>query len=73
MIDLTHKSKLLQVELGKTSKQLKEATAIAEEEAAKCHAAKEVIKSLTGQVQFPSLELATLIVLYFACESCLCF
>ncbi|KAJ8628589.1 hypothetical protein MRB53_021912 [Persea americana] len=49
--DLTHKSKLLQVELEKTSKQLKEATAIAGEEAAKCHAAKEVIKSLTGQLK----------------------
>ncbi|XP_020080536.1 uncharacterized protein LOC109704181 isoform X2 [Ananas comosus] len=49
--DLTRKSELLEAELSKTSKQLKEATAIAGEEAAKCKAAKEVIKSLTAQLK----------------------
>lgn len=52
MEDLTRKSELLEAELSKTSKQLKEATAIAGEEAAKCKAAKEVIKSLTAQVSY---------------------
>jgi alpha-tubulin suppressor-like RCC1 family protein len=49
---LTRKSHLLEVELERTTKQLKEAIAIAGEETAKCKAAKEVIKSLTGQVIF---------------------
>jgi Transcription factor BRX N-terminal domain len=47
---LTCKSQLLEVELERTTKQLKEAISIAGEETAKCKAAKEVIKSLTGQV-----------------------
>lgn len=49
---LTRKSQLLEVELERTTKQLKEALSIAGEETAKCKAAKEVIKSLTGQVLF---------------------
>ncbi|KAJ4772589.1 Regulator of chromosome condensation (RCC1) family with FYVE zinc finger domain-containing protein [Rhynchospora pubera] len=48
---LTRKSQLLEVELERTTKQLKEAIAIAGEETAKCKAAKEVIKSLTGQLK----------------------
>jgi hypothetical protein len=47
---LTRKSQLLEVELERTTKQLKEAISIAGEETAKCKAAKEVIKSLTAQV-----------------------
>lgn len=49
--ELTRKTHLQDVELEKTSKQLKEAIAIAGEETAKCKAAKEVIKSLTAQVR----------------------
>lgn len=49
---LSRKSQLLEVELERSTKQLKEAIAIAGEETAKCKAAKEVIKSLTGQVIF---------------------
>ncbi|KNA20329.1 hypothetical protein SOVF_053390 [Spinacia oleracea] len=49
--ELTRKTHLQDVELEKTSKQLKEAIAIAGEETAKCKAAKEVIKSLTAQLK----------------------
>jgi hypothetical protein len=48
---LARKSQLLEVELERTTKQLKEAISIAGEETAKCKAAKEVIKSLTAQVR----------------------
>lgn len=48
---LTRKSQLLEVELDRTTKQLKEAISIAGEETAKCKAAKEVIKSLTAQLK----------------------
>ena len=51
MENLTRKSHLLEVELERTTKQLKEAISIAGEETAKCKAAKEVIKSLTAQVR----------------------
>ncbi|PON67076.1 Zinc finger, FYVE-type, endofin [Trema orientale] len=49
--DLTCKSQNLEVELEKTTKQLKEVTAIAVDEAEKCKSAKEVIKSLTAQLK----------------------
>ncbi|KAK6936942.1 Transcription factor BREVIS RADIX, N-terminal domain [Dillenia turbinata] len=49
--NLTHKSQLQEIELERTTKQLKEAIAIAGEETAKCKAAKEVIKSLTAQLK----------------------
>ncbi|XP_051218419.2 PH, RCC1 and FYVE domains-containing protein 1 [Lolium perenne] len=49
--NLTRKSHLLEVELERTTKQLKEAISIAGEETAKCKAAKEVIKSLTAQLK----------------------
>ena len=52
MEDLTSKSQHLEAELERTSKQLKEVTAIAEDEAEKCKSAKEVIKSLTAQVRY---------------------
>ncbi|XP_023758211.1 PH, RCC1 and FYVE domains-containing protein 1 [Lactuca sativa] len=48
---LTRKAKLQEVELERTSKQLKEAIAIAGDESSKCKAAKEVIKSLTAQLK----------------------
>ncbi|XVE53255.1 hypothetical protein DITRI_Ditri02bG0189500 [Diplodiscus trichospermus] len=48
--DLTCKSQQLEAELEKTSRQLKEVTAIAENEAEKCKSAKEVIRSLTAQL-----------------------
>nr|XP_016467281.1 PREDICTED: uncharacterized protein LOC107789916 [Nicotiana tabacum] len=48
---LTRKAQFQEVELERTSKQLKEAIAIAGEETAKCKAAKEVIKSLTAQLK----------------------
>lgn len=51
MEGLTHKAQLKEVELERTTKQLKEAIAVAGEETAKCKAAKEVIKSLTAQVR----------------------
>lgn len=51
MENLTRKAQLQEVELERTTKQLKEAIAIASEETAKCKAAKEVIKSLTAQVE----------------------
>lgn len=50
--NLTRKAQLQEVELERTTKQLKEAIAIAEEETAKSRAAKEVIKTLTAQVRF---------------------
>ncbi|KAG8371016.1 hypothetical protein BUALT_Bualt13G0043200 [Buddleja alternifolia] len=49
--NLTRKSQLQEIELERTTKQLKEAIAIAGEETAKCKAAKEVIKSLTAQLK----------------------
>ncbi|XWS28381.1 hypothetical protein CRYUN_Cryun25bG0063900 [Craigia yunnanensis] len=49
--NLTRKAQFQEVELERTTKQLKEAVAIAEEETAKCKAAKEVIKSLTAQLK----------------------
>lgn len=49
--NLNRKAQLQEVELERTSKQLKEAIVIAEEETAKCKAAKEVIKSLTTQLK----------------------
>ncbi|PIN17408.1 putative protein, contains RCC1 domain [Handroanthus impetiginosus] len=48
---LTRKAQLQEVELERTTKQLKEAIAIAGEETGKCKAAKEVIKSLTAQLK----------------------
>ncbi|XP_011090167.1 uncharacterized protein LOC105170925 [Sesamum indicum] len=48
---LTRKAQLQELELERTTKQLKEAIAIAGEETAKCKAAKEVIKSLTAQLK----------------------
>lgn len=48
---LSRKAQLQEVELERTTKQLKEAIAIAGEETAKCKAAKEVIKSLTAQLK----------------------
>ncbi|KAK6164088.1 hypothetical protein DH2020_000952 [Rehmannia glutinosa] len=48
---LTCKAQLQEVEIERTTKQLKEAIAIAGEETAKCKAAKEVIKSLTAQLK----------------------
>ncbi|GJU71273.1 PH, RCC1 and FYVE domains-containing protein 1 [Tanacetum coccineum] len=48
---LTRKAELQDIELERISKQLKEAIAIAGEESSKCKAAKEVIKSLTGQLK----------------------
>ncbi|KAJ6831907.1 uncharacterized protein M6B38_343410 [Iris pallida] len=49
--NLTRKAQLQEVELERTTKQLKEAIAVAGEEASKCKAAKEVIRSLTGQLK----------------------
>ncbi|XP_068494745.1 PH, RCC1 and FYVE domains-containing protein 1-like isoform X1 [Phaseolus vulgaris] len=49
--NLTRKAQHQEVELDRTTKQLKEAIAIASEETAKCKAAKEVIKSLTAQLK----------------------
>ncbi|XWS34077.1 hypothetical protein CRYUN_Cryun21dG0008100 [Craigia yunnanensis] len=49
--DLTCKSQHLEAELEKTSRQLKEVTAIAENEAEKCKSAKEVIRCLTAQLK----------------------
>ncbi|XP_006854768.2 uncharacterized protein LOC18444535 isoform X2 [Amborella trichopoda] len=49
--NLTRKSQLMEVELERTRKQLKEAMEIAGEETARCKAAKEVIKSLTAQLK----------------------
>ena len=47
----TRKAQLQEVELERTTKQLKKAIAIAGEETAKCKAAKEVNKSLTSQAR----------------------
>ncbi|CAK9184407.1 unnamed protein product [Ilex paraguariensis] len=47
--NLTRKAQLQELELERTTKQLKDAIAIAREETAKCKAAKEVIKSLTAK------------------------
>ncbi|MED6169397.1 hypothetical protein PIB30_021035 [Stylosanthes scabra] len=49
--NLTRKAQHQEVELERTTKQLKDAIAIAGEETAKCKAAKEVIKSLTAQLK----------------------
>lgn len=49
--DLTTKSQHLEAELERTTKQLKEVTAVAVGEAEKCKSAKEVIKSLTAQLK----------------------
>ncbi|KAI4328416.1 hypothetical protein L6164_020773 [Bauhinia variegata] len=49
--DLTLKSKRIEAELERTTKQLKEVSAVAAEEAEKCRSAKEVIKSLTSQLK----------------------
>ncbi|GAB4839983.1 hypothetical protein Ancab_020692 [Ancistrocladus abbreviatus] len=49
--NLTSKTQLLEAELERTSKQLKEAKAVAADEAEKSRAAKEVIKSLTAQLK----------------------
>ncbi|XP_022752404.1 PH, RCC1 and FYVE domains-containing protein 1-like isoform X2 [Durio zibethinus] len=49
--NLTRKAQLQEVELERTTKELKEAISTAEEETAKCKAAKEVIKSLTAQLK----------------------
>lgn len=48
--DLTRNVQLQEIELERTTKQLKEAIEVAGEESSKCKAAKEVIKSLTAQV-----------------------
>ncbi|XP_062171208.1 PH, RCC1 and FYVE domains-containing protein 1 [Alnus glutinosa] len=49
--NLTRKAQLQEVEMERTTKQLKDAKAIAEEETTRCKAAKEVIKSLTAQLK----------------------
>ncbi|PRQ55378.1 putative chromatin regulator PHD family [Rosa chinensis] len=49
--DLTRKSRVQDTELERTTHQLKEAVKVADEETAKCKAAKEVIKSLTAQLK----------------------
>ncbi|KAL3828230.1 hypothetical protein ACJIZ3_017032 [Penstemon smallii] len=49
--NLSRKAQVQEVELQRTTKQLKEAMTIAGEETAKCKAAKEVIKSLTAQLK----------------------
>ncbi|XP_043724265.1 PH, RCC1 and FYVE domains-containing protein 1-like [Telopea speciosissima] len=49
--ELTLKSQLLEAELERTSRQLKEATSMAGDETAKSKAAKDVIKSLTAQLK----------------------
>ncbi|KAH9698507.1 Regulator of chromosome condensation (RCC1) family with FYVE zinc finger domain-containing protein [Citrus sinensis] len=49
--ELTRKSQLQEIELERTTRQLKEALAVAGEETAKCRAAKDVIKSLTAQLK----------------------
>lgn len=52
---LRHQCELKEMELQKSTKKAQEAMAVAAEEAAKCKAAKEVIKSLTAQVKFDIL------------------
>lgn len=54
---LRHQCELKEMELQKSTKKAQEAMAVATEEAAKCKAAKEVIKSLTAQVKFDILLL----------------
>ncbi|XP_042381224.1 PH, RCC1 and FYVE domains-containing protein 1-like [Zingiber officinale] len=49
--ELMSKSQILEVELRKATKELIDAKLIANEETAKCKAAKEVIKSLTSQLK----------------------
>uniref|UniRef100_A0A5B6ZSI6 FYVE-type domain-containing protein n=1 Tax=Davidia involucrata TaxID=16924 RepID=A0A5B6ZSI6_DAVIN len=49
--DLSSKSQLLESELERTSRKLKEATELAAYEAENCRAAKEVIKSLNAQLK----------------------
>ncbi|XP_044478340.1 PH, RCC1 and FYVE domains-containing protein 1-like [Mangifera indica] len=49
--ELSRKAQLQEIELERTTKQLKEAIAVAGEETTKCIAAKEVIKSLTAQLK----------------------
>ncbi|GER40751.1 regulator of chromosome condensation family protein [Striga asiatica] len=49
--NLTRKAQFQELELERTTKQLKEAVTVAGEETAKCKAAKEVIKSLTAQLK----------------------
>ncbi|KAL0550833.1 hypothetical protein IC582_009898 [Cucumis melo] len=49
--NLTRKAQLQEVEMERTTKQLKEALAFAAAEATKCNAAKEVIMSLTAQLK----------------------
>ncbi|KAK8522913.1 hypothetical protein V6N13_115860 [Hibiscus sabdariffa] len=49
--DLSCKSRHLEAELEKTSRQLKEVTAKAENEAEKCKSAEQVIMSLTAQLE----------------------
>lgn len=66
METLPRKAQLQEVELERTSKQLKEAISIAGEETAKCKAAKEVIKSLTSQVSYIHSYHST----FKLCQSC---
>lgn len=61
MENLTRKAQLQEVELERTTKQLKEAIAYAGEETAKCKAAKEVIKSLTAQVRWMFMRISMII------------
>uniref|UniRef100_A0A7N0SX94 BRX domain-containing protein n=1 Tax=Kalanchoe fedtschenkoi TaxID=63787 RepID=A0A7N0SX94_KALFE len=49
--DLNFKAQLQEIELQKTTNELKQAIAVASEENLKCKAAKEVIKSLTAQLK----------------------
>ncbi|BBG96538.1 Regulator of chromosome condensation family with FYVE zinc finger domain [Prunus dulcis] len=49
--DLTRKAQLQDIEMERTTQQLKEALTVAGEETTKCKAAKEVIKSLTAQLK----------------------
>lgn len=61
MENLARKAQLQEVELERTTKQLKEAITLASEETAKCKAAKEVIKSLTAQVRWLMLLLSLMV------------
>lgn len=47
---LRHQYEIQETELKKARKQAQESMALAADESAKCKAAKDVIKSLTGQV-----------------------
>ncbi|RDX61814.1 PH, RCC1 and FYVE domains-containing protein 1, partial [Mucuna pruriens] len=64
--DLTRKSESLEAELERTSKQLKEVTAVAADEAGKCKSAKEVIKSLTTQVGYSNCRVFPFLLLYIS-------